>query len=323
VLSDRVAGPREIIQRLEPAIRDALGVETVTLLPIEEPSGQLWRSSPTDSWPIPEVRLRELAQERSYLLHVRDFSRLDSRIKAVPRSGSALYVGMGDEAGRWSAVLEARDERVNAFDRERVHLAVLLAGHFETLLANAVRLQSFMFFDYLTGLHNRSYFDDQLDKMVSSALRHAVRFALCIVDVDDFKNFNTLYGYEGGDLVLATVACVLKAAVRTTDSIARYGGEEFAVLLAAPVDGDEAEVIAERLRSAVESEPFQVESLDGRLVPEKITVSVGGALFPEHGPGAKELWTAANRMLLQAKGEGKNCVRLARKPPWNEEQQGS
>ena len=168
-----------------------------------------------------------------------------------------------------------------------------------------------MFFDYLTGLYNRSYFDDQLEKVVSAAVRHKHQFALCIIDVDDFKNFNTLYGYEGGDRVLATVGIVLRTALRTSDTIARYGGEEFAALLAPPVTPEEALGIAERLRRAVEQEPFQVQGLDGRYMPERITVSVGGALYPAHGPGSREIWTAANRMLLEAKEQGKNRVRFA------------
>lgn len=315
VMADRVAGPREIIQRMEPAIRDALEIESVTLIPLEHPPGQFWRTSPPGPLPLPEARLRELAQARTYLLHVRDFASLDPMIETHHRTGCGLYLGLGDNAGAWRAVLEARDGNAGEFDSEKIQLATLLAGHFQTLLANAVRLQSLMFFDYLTGLYNRSYFEDQLEKTVSAAQRHEQRFALCIIDVDDFKNFNTLYGYEGGDRVLATVAIVLKAALRTSDTLARYGGEEYAVLLAPPVTSEEAELIAERLRRAVEEEPFQVQNLDGRYVPEKITVSVGGAIYPEHGPGSREIWTAANRMLLEAKEQGKNRVRFAADSP--------
>jgi diguanylate cyclase (GGDEF)-like protein len=82
-------------------------------------------------------------------------------------------------------------------------------------------------------------------------------------------------------------------------------------LLAPPVTADEALAITERLRRAVEQEPFQVQNLDDRYVPERITVSVGGALYPANGPGAREVWSAANRMLLEAKEQGKNRVRFA------------
>jgi diguanylate cyclase (GGDEF)-like protein len=315
VMTDRVAGPREILLRAEPAIASALGARSVVVAPVAFPPGEFWRSTPPEPFPIPEARLRDLARDRSYLLLLRDLSQIPPAPGARPREGSALYVGIGDARSGWHAAVEIYDEQPDAFPRERIALAVLVAGHLQTLLSNTVRLQSFMFFDYVTGLYNRAYFEDQLEKVASMALRHGESFALCIVDIDDFKKFNTLYGYEGGDRVLTTVGQVLKAALRGSDTLARYGGEEFGVILAPPMTGEEAHVIAERLRIAVEIEPFQVQGLSGELVKETITVSVGGALYPNEGPGVREIWTAANRMLLEAKAMGKNRVRFPGDPP--------
>ncbi len=310
VLADRVSSPREIVQRLELAFKAALDVDSVFFRPMDQPPGEFWGAAPPPPPAVPEVRLRELSRSRSYALSVRDFSSLDPLLGALPRSGSALYLGIGDEVGGWRGVIEARDSREGHFTPEKTALGLLLAQHFQTLLAAAVRLQSLIFLDFLTGLYNRPYFEDQLEKQVAIAQRRKQSLALCIVDIDGFKNFNTLYGYEGGDRVLVTVACILKAALRTSDTLARYGGEEFVALLVPPVGRDKARLIAERLRLAVESEPFQVQSLSGTYVPEKITVSVGGALFPDHAATARELWTAANRMLLEAKQMGKNQVRF-------------
>ena len=134
--------------------------------------------------------------------------------------------------------------------------------------------------------------------------------ALLIADIDDFKAFNTRYGYDGGDRVLATVACVLKSQLRSTDTLARYGGEEFVIILAAPVPIDEGRRIAERLRAAVAEEPLQVKDLAGHPTTVRITISVGGALHPDGGRTARELWNAANRALLVAKEKGKNQVRF-------------
>jgi len=225
-----------------------------------------------------------------------------------PRSGSALYIGIGDEPSGWGGVIEIRDSRQDSFTRERIALAALVAGHFQMLLASSVRLQSLIFFDFLTGLYNRPYFEDQLEKQVSLAQRHGEGLALCIVDIDDFKSFNTRYGYDGGDRALVTVGCVLKGVLRTSDTLARYGGEEFAALLAPPVSPEEAMAIAERLRAAVEAEPFQVQTWKGEYLPERITVSIGGALFPFHGQTQREIWSAANRMLIEAKQLGRNRV---------------
>jgi diguanylate cyclase (GGDEF)-like protein len=219
-------------------------------------------------------------------------------------------------------VIEVRDAREGYFTPERIGLAVLLSQHFQALLASAVRLQSLIFLDFLTSLYNRPYFEDQLEKQVAIAQRRKQSLALCIVDIDGFKNFNTLYGYEGGDRVLVTVACILKGTLRTSDTLARYGGEEFAALLVPPVTHERARGIAERLRAAVEAEPFQVQSLNGGYVPERITVSVGGALFPDHATTAHDLWTAANRMLLEAKQQGKNRVRFVGEDPFGESNRG-
>ena len=226
IRSDRVAGPREIIQRTEQILREALEVDAVTFLPLDHPPGEYWGAMQASTLAVPEARLRELAVSRSYVLSVSDFTRLDPLLEAAPRSGSAIFIGIGDDAGGWRAVIKAYDAREGYFTRERIGLAVLLGQHFQALLASAVRLQSLIFFDYLTSLYNRPYFEDQLEKQVAIAQRRKQSLALCIVDIDNFKNFNTLYGYEGGDRVLVTVGCILKAALRTSDTLARYGGEE-------------------------------------------------------------------------------------------------
>jgi diguanylate cyclase (GGDEF)-like protein len=310
VLSDRVAGPREIIQRMEPTLKAAIEADSVRFVPIDQPPGDYWRTGTPVVPILAEPMLRDLARARSYILRVQDLSRLDREATARQASGSALYVGIGDDAGGWRAVVEIHDARPDAFDAERMSLAILLSAHFQNLVATAVRLQSLIFFDFLTGLYNRPYFEDQIEKEISVARRRDQSLALLLVDIDNFKRFNTLYGYEGGDRVLVTVSCVLKAELRASDTIARYGGEEFAVLLAPPVGVDEARVIAERLRAAVEGEAFQVATWNEDYVPERITVSIGGALYSQDGRSMREIFVAANRMLLVAKRFGKNQVRF-------------
>lgn len=311
VLSDRVAGPREIIQRMEPTLRAAIEADSVRFVPIDQPPGDYWRTGSPVVPILAEPMLRDLAHARSYVLRVQDLSKVGRETAGKPSTGSALYVGIGDDAGGWRAVVEIHDARTGAFTPERTSLATLLAAHFQNLVATAVRLQSLIFFDFLTGLYNRPYFEDQIEKEITVARRRNQSLALLIVDIDNFKRFNTLYGYDGGDRVLVTVACVLKAELRASDTIARYGGEEFAVLLAPPVGVEEARVIAERLRAAVEGEAFQVATWSEDYVPERITVSIGGALYPQDGRSMREIFTGANRMLLDAKRRGKNQVRFA------------
>lgn len=308
VQSDRVAHPRELVTRLETTMRDALAAESLTFFPYDQPPGEFWGGGQPVGPALEDSILRDLSRSRSQMLFVRSFASMDPLLLSRPRMGSALYIGIGDEIGGWRGVIEILDHRPGAFTKERTALAYLLAQHFQTLMTSSVRLQSLIFLDFLTGLYNRPYFEDQLDKQVAIAHRRKQSLALCIVDIDGFKGFNTRYGYEGGDRALVTVACILKSVLRTSDTLARYGGEEFAALLVPPVGSDRAHLIAERLRAAVETEPFQVQSLNGDFIPERITVSVGGALYPDHAQGARELWTAANRMLLMAKDTGKNRV---------------
>jgi diguanylate cyclase (GGDEF)-like protein len=138
--------------------------------------------------------------------------------------------------------------------------------------------------------------------------------ALVIGDIDDFKKFNTMYGYEGGNTVLKQVAKELKSAVRPFDSVARWGGEEFAVLLTAPVEPRAAHVIAERLREAIADREYPVKGLDAQEHRVRVTMSFGAALFPQDAQTADELWRRANLALLEAKRPPKGKVVFWEKP---------
>ncbi len=143
---------------------------------------------------------------------------------------------------------------------------------------------------------------------MARAQREHASMALCIADIDDFKSFNTGYGYEAGNAVLAQVAQTLRRGVRPFDTVARWGGEEFAVLLTAPVESQDVLSISERLRAAVERMSLSVEGLDRRTHEVSVTISIGVAMFPECGETAQEMWRCANQALLLAKEPPKNNV---------------
>jgi diguanylate cyclase (GGDEF)-like protein len=155
--------------------------------------------------------------------------------------------------------------------------------------------------DPLTGLHNRRYFLEALDREISRSDRNMQAFCVLMIDVDRFKQYNDTYGHLAGDQALKGVGEVLPQATREIDVVARYGGEEFIVLL--PECSLENAVRAgERIRTRV----AQV-NLDGRTV----TISVGVAEFPTHGVAADGVIGAADAALYEAKRMGRDRVRGA------------
>jgi diguanylate cyclase (GGDEF)-like protein len=291
-------------EHLEDTGRELLGSARVRFLARTggEPSLE---SPPFDA----ELAARALSQPQM-LVHCPDLSR-SSRLAAVGErlgigSFAALAVAAGD--GTPAGHLEATARFANAFDDGALALVALLADSYGAALERAHRLEQLVFVDPLTSVYNRPYFDLQLQNEMARAEREKASLGLCLVDIDDFKVFNTRYGYEAGNQVLVTVAHALRSGVRPFDTVSRWGGEEFALLLTSPVSAHDAGAVSERLRALVERQEVAVEGLDRRAHQLGVTVSVGVALFPEHGSTPQELWRAANQALLEAKRPPKNRV---------------
>ena len=117
--------------------------------------------------------------------------------------------------------------------------------------------------DYLTGLANRRYVEEQLRKALAWSVRHGHPATVLIADVDHFKQINDAHGHAAGDDVLVKVAATLVGAVRAEDTVGRWGGEEF-IVVAGQTGPPQAEQLAERLRQAVAEQT-------------QVTVSIGGA----------------------------------------------
>lgn len=252
----------------------------------------------------------EVLAEPSRLWYAEDLTRargLRPRLD-VAATGSVVVTGVTDSEGTALGHLEITAPATAAFQPDDLALVALLADCCGTVLERAARLEKLVFMDALTGAYNRSYFELQLEKEMARAQRERGSMALSIVDIDDFKSFNTRYGYEAGNEVLASVAHVLRRGVRSFDTVARWGGEEFVVLLAAPVQPLDVVTVSERLRSMVERQIVTLEGLDRRAHRVGVTVSIGVALYPNHAESADDLWRAANQALLLAKRPPKNQV---------------
>jgi len=161
--------------------------------------------------------------------------------------------------------------------------------------------------DGLTGLKNHKEFKDIFHSEMLRAKRYHRPCSLLMLDIDYFKNYNDTNGHPQGDVLLKKIADLIKENLKDTDVVARYGGEEFAILLLETTK-DQAEAIAERLRSMVEWCRFPKEETqpDG-----KVTVSIGLSSFPDNGDTAEQILHAADNALYDAKRAGRNKVIFA------------
>jgi diguanylate cyclase (GGDEF)-like protein len=160
--------------------------------------------------------------------------------------------------------------------------------------------------DALTGLYNRRYLEESLDREASRSRRSAQPFGVMMIDIDHFKRFNDTFGHAAGDAVLRTVGQHLLSLARAEDIPCRYGGEEFVLVMshASPATVRER---AERLRLGVQALEIVC---DGRSVGP-ITLSVGIATFPDSGDSGHAVLQAADSALYRAKAAGRNRVAMA------------
>lgn len=160
-------------------------------------------------------------------------------------------------------------------------------------------------YDLLTGLPNRLLINRLLDQAIARAQRQHRRLALMFVDLDRFKAVNDSLGHRAGDQLLVEVARRLRASVRTSDVVGRLAGDEFVVVLEDVHTSEEVLAIAEKIRHNVQ-EPFLI---DGQRA--QVGVSIGIALYPEHGRTGEELLRRADAAMYDVKAAGRNGCRLA------------
>jgi diguanylate cyclase (GGDEF)-like protein len=152
--------------------------------------------------------------------------------------------------------------------------------------------------DALTGLHNRRYFHETLQRECARAQRYGRRLALMVLDVDDFKSTNEQFGHLAGDTVLADAGARVRSVLRASDIACRVGGDEFAIILPEAGVGD-AEQLYRRIHAAVSEEPI------GRV--ERLTFSAGIAALAATDD-AKSFFERADNALYRAKNAGKARV---------------
>src|SRR6266853_308662 len=199
--------------------------------------------------------------------------------------------------------IESRNE--SAFSPQDVLILNTLADLLATALHNAFvfqKLQQQSITDGLTGIKTRRFFWEALSAEWKRASRSGRPFSVVLIDLDKFKEVNDTLGHFEGDLVLARVGRLLEQKSRQSNVVARYGGDEFIVLM--PETGrDQAQVLAERLRQWIATDPM--------LNEHKITGSFGVATFPTHGFSIEDIIRVADAGMYVSKRSGGNLVSTA------------
>ena len=189
-----------------------------------------------------------------------------------------------------------------SFDEDDFELARWFGDAAALALDNAqvrAHLEHLAHTDSLTGLFNHRYFHEHLRSELHRAGRAHDTVALLMLDIDDFKRVNDVFGHGDGDHVLQLLADLVRGVVRTSDSVCRVGGDEFAVILPSCTSVDALGLAARLKESLLASPP---ESIG------EITLSVGIAFGPEHAMNARELIACAEAAMMTAKARGKDRI---------------
>lgn len=197
----------------------------------------------------------------------------------------------------------AMDTRTRRFSPADIAILSNLAN----IVCDELELRMIAQVDHLTGALTRRGFIEQAEREIARSHRYGRPSTLMMLDVDHFKSVNDTYGHATGDQVLQQIANIAEVTLRPSDVFGRLGGEEFAILLP-ETGGDEAVVVAERLRQAIADHPMRLP-VGGTL---QVTASFGiAALAPTLG--SVPAWLeSADTMLYSAKSGGRNCSRLAK-----------
>jgi len=239
--------------------------------------------------------------ENSVILHSDSISRSHARIEI--RSGGYRLVDLHSTNGTYvndELVQECQLRRGDQIKIGDTILKFLSGADLESQYHETIYRMTIM--DGLTGIHNKRYLIEQLDRELSRATRHGRPLSMVICDIDYFKLVNDEYGHLAGDYVLKEVAQLAKSRIRPDDVIARYGGEELAIILP-ETDLAGGVRIADELRKMIDDESFVFEDeyID-------LTISCGVAQL-EPNWRAHDFVRAADTQLYEAKHAGRNCVR--------------
>ena len=200
--------------------------------------------------------------------------------------------------GREAEELETK-QRLAVAIAENLALALANLKLRETLKNQAIR-------DPLTGLYNRRYLEETMDRELHRSRRLKAPLGVVMMDLDHFKDFNDSLGHGAGDALLRALAHTITAGIRTEDIACRYGGEEFLLIM----PGASLETTRERAENVRQGVKALQVKYQNRLLKSP-TISLGVAIFPDHGVTADEVIAAADAALYRAKQAGRDRVEIS------------
>ncbi|HEY5038523.1 MAG TPA: diguanylate cyclase, partial [bacterium] len=214
----------------------------------------------------------------------------------VPLAAQSKLVGMIHVSSDGHGKVTDREKNLTVLIGEQIALAMANLRLRETLKNQSIR-------DVVTGLFNRRYLDEALEKEIGRIERSNRKLAVLMLDIDHFKQFNDKFGHDSGDRILFEIGSLLKKSIRKGDTAFRYGGEEM-VLLFPDTGMEEAKRLAEMIRELVKA--LKISHLNTNL--GLVTLSIGIALYPEGGKTGLEVLRAADLALYHAKHTGRDRV---------------
>ncbi len=247
-----------------------------------------YRKDGTPFWA--ELNIVPIANSKGWYTHWISIQRDVTARREQQHKREQMHLELERRVQERTGALAAANAALTAEIAERKVLEVQR----ETLLAEAVRRADV---DSLTGLWNHRGFQKRLEAEADRAQRSGERLVLAMVDVDNFKFFNDVYGHLVGDEILRQVASALRASCRSYDTLARFGGDEFALLAIVP-ETENVASLEERLRAALSGLGYTPGGCD-TVVP--LGASLGLAVFMEEAPTRLELVDLADRRLRTAK----------------------
>lgn len=223
--------------------------------------------------------------------------------KRQRKDGSILYIEAAnalvlDSEGRKLVITTVRD----ITERKQMESDLKEANEAYKTLHNTLREQATR--DSLTGLYNRRYLNENIEREFARAKRDNYPICVMIMDIDLFKQINDTHGHIFGDEALKVLGALITANIRAGDIAFRYGGDEFIVVM----PGAEIETATQRMEMLRQT--FSTTSIHNDKKEIKATISVGISMFPEHGTNDSEILRSADTALYQAKQAGRNCIRI-------------